>query len=96
MWKHLERQAGLLGALRDPDRRLVEDQVLTGGDVAEQVTVAHVALDELHAAGGERVREVLAASAHQVVQDDHPRRSRVEQLVDDRGADGAGSAGDEG
>ena len=44
--EHLEREPRLLGALGDPDRGLVEDQVGALGDVVHEVEVAQVALDE--------------------------------------------------
>src|SRR6202000_3053536 len=57
--------------------------------------VAHIALDQGDVAVGERPVEVGAASADEVVEHDDLRRSRFDQLVDERRADRAAAAGDE-
>ncbi len=92
----LERQPRLLGALGDPDRRLVEDDVDPLGELVHQPAVADVALDD-----GQRCRSpppsarFVAAPADEVVEDDYLRRAALDQLVDQGRADRSGAAGDE-
>ena len=69
----LEGEPWLLGALGDPDGCLVEDQVLARGQVVDQVALDDVTLDQLDATGGQRVVEIGAPAADQVVEHVHVR-----------------------
>ena len=66
----------------DPDRRLVEDQVLAAGHVMHQVAVGEVALDEGDVATRDGLGQVLAPASHQVVEDVDVGGAGIEELVD--------------
>ena len=57
--------------------------------------VPEVALDEGHPPGRQGLLEVGQPATHQVVQDDHLPDVLLEQLVDQGGADGPRTSGDE-
>ena len=92
---NLEREARLLGALRDPQGRLVEDDVDAARQLGNQLAIADVALDEPDGSVGERPGEVLAPAAHEVVEHDDLLRPGLHELVGDVRADRARAAGNE-
>src|SRR5690606_34606115 len=91
--QHLERKARLLGTLRDADGRLMEHDIDTGHRLGQHRPVADVALDDADLAAGHRGREVLAAPAHEVVQNPNLPDALVDQQVGDMRPDQAGPAG---
>ena len=91
----LKREPWLLGALCDADRGLVEDNVAALGDVVDKVDVANVPDDQLQAWIGEGFPQVGPSPAYQIVEHSDLSRTSGQQLVDDRGADRAGTASDE-
>ena len=93
--QHFKGQPRVFGALGDADGGLVEHQVGAAGEVINRVPVPDVCLIQAHARIGQGISQVGAAPADQVVQHAHLPRSGVEQLVNDRRADGSGAAGDQ-
>ena len=73
---HLEGDARFRGALGDPQRCLVEDDVDVAGQLVHQLAVADVALDQPHRAVGQRPGEVLPPAADEVVEHHHLPRPR--------------------
>jgi hypothetical protein len=88
-------QPRLLGALRDADRRLMEDTVHVTDVVGDDGPIANVADGNGEAARRVCLREILLAAANEVVEDNDLVRTTGEKLVDDRGTDRAGAPGDE-
>ena len=93
---HVERDARLGGALRDPHRRQVEHDVHAFGDLVHGGGVPDVAADQGHARVGERCLDVAEGAALEVVHDhDACRIVLAEEQVDGRRADQAAAAGHE-
>ena len=92
---HFEGESRFLRALRDPHRRLVEDDIDPTRQLGDELAVADVALDQPDGPVGERPGEVLAPSAHEVVEHDDLSRAGLHELIGDVRADRARSAGDQ-
>ncbi len=93
----LQGEPGLGGALGDPDRGQVEEQVgARVEELAQQGAVADVAVHHPQLPGGgdlAGVREVGLPAPDEVVEHDHLAGAALDQLVHHGGADGAGPAG---
>ena len=71
----------------------MEHDVDVAHQLADQVAVADVALDDAQGPVGLRPREVVAASADEVVQDHDLAGVALDEQVAEVGADGACAAG---
>ena len=93
--EHLEREPGLLGALGDADRGLVEDEILPAGHVVHEIPVTDVPIDHADDSRFECLREVGEAAAHEVVEHIDVADARGDELVDERRPDCSRPAGHE-
>ena len=88
------REPRVFRAVRDADRRFVEDDVNAFHDFPDGVQVADVTLDEGDFPAGEGRFEVLVAAPRQVVQDHDFLETFRDQGIGDVGTDESGAAGD--
>jgi hypothetical protein len=88
----LEGQSGILRALGDPDRGLMEHQVAARGQLTDEIAVPDVALDEFDPGIGQGAGQIGPTAPHEVVQDANSADIGLQQLVDDGGTDRSGSA----
>ena len=89
------RQARVLGALRDADGGLVEDDVDALHRLGQQRAVADVASTSATGPVRSGAGEVVVPAADEVVERRRSRRTLVDQPVDDVRADQPGAAGDQ-
>src|SRR5580765_2926530 len=89
------RQARIVGAVCDPNGRLMKYDADALHGAGHGVGIADAALDDSYPPGGARLAQVLAAPAREIVEDDNLGRTGAQQLVGDMGSDQPGSTGDE-
>ena len=88
-----EGQTRILGALRDADGGLMEDDVDTLHDFGEELAVADVAFDHGDEAARNGASDVFSSAPDEVIEDDDFFRRALNQQVGDVGADQAGATG---
>ncbi len=88
----LDAEAGLLGAVGDPQSCLMEHNIGVRHEPAHQLRVADVAFQKRHFGARQRRRQILPASADEIVQRQDAAAILAGQTVDDVRADESGAA----
>jgi hypothetical protein len=81
--QHLEREAWFFRALRDPNCRLMEQNVCPPHQLADERRIADVSGHEAHSSAGEGAGEVFAASPDEVVENHDLAGLGLHELIDE-------------
>ena len=92
---HFERQTWLLGALRQSDRRQVEQEVDPLHGLSESGAIPNVGLNERDLTLSASAGQILDAATAQIIEDDDFAGAGADEQIGDVRANEPGAAGDE-